>query len=165
MTKKDGYVFVGEFLKAGVEIELPVGSVVIEKEPTGSVKNGSYEGNIYLVVAGSNETDENAHLELQTYYNWHKEFLTFRDAVNQLIQEQAQKAKDKGIGAMLKKELAKGDTPIDPLVVRLNKAIDHIVEARLLLEANSSAYNAVSNAEQILANLLEAQENFLKQRE
>jgi hypothetical protein len=89
LAKKDGYAFGGRFLNENEQYELPVGSIVIEKEPTGSVKNGSWEANIWRVVAtpqirGDGSPTANPHLELVNYYkSWSKNFLDFRDEVAQ----------------------------------------------------------------------------------
>jgi hypothetical protein len=87
-SKRDGYAFGGEFIKAGVEIDLPVGSIILEKEPTGSVKNNGNDGNVYKVVAepDSENNSRNPHLELQFYYDWRREFLSLRDKLADLLE-------------------------------------------------------------------------------
>jgi hypothetical protein len=89
LAKKNGYAFQGDFLEAGKEIELeigsiviekkPIGSIVIEKKPIGSLNNGYYEGNIYCVAADPIEDIRNPHLILIDYFDWRKAFLSFRD--------------------------------------------------------------------------------------
>lgn len=88
-TKKDGYAFDGEFLPGDKEIELPVGAVIIEKEPGGSVKNSTWTGKIYVVVAEPDEKRCNAHLALKARYDWQSEFLSFRDMVAEYLQQSA----------------------------------------------------------------------------
>jgi hypothetical protein len=85
-TKKDGYAFEGEFLPLRKEIDLQVGAIVIEKEPTGSVKNREYIGNVYRVVTESIEDVRNAHLEYLEEFKWRGDFLSFRDYVAELLQ-------------------------------------------------------------------------------
>jgi hypothetical protein len=72
-TKSNGYAFEGDFLKSGVELDLPMGSVIISKNPTGSVKNGGYDGYIYVVDSTELGYDEK--------FDWDRNFLSFRDAV------------------------------------------------------------------------------------
>jgi hypothetical protein len=81
LTKTNGYAFDGDFLLANTEVELPVGAVVIECVPTGSIKYSGKEGRAYVV----DEKEENGlRLELEGY-DWRKEFLSFRDSVAELV--------------------------------------------------------------------------------
>lgn len=75
-SKSNGYAFDGNFLGEG-EHDLPVGSILINKSPTGSVKRGSNEGNCYRV----GETD----LEFIGSFDWHDHFLSFRDLVSDAL--------------------------------------------------------------------------------
>jgi len=72
-TKTNGYAFEGEFLDVG-ESDLPLGAIVVEQYPTGSVRNGNPEGRIYRV------TDEGLR-EIDEGYHWREQFLSLRDAV------------------------------------------------------------------------------------
>lgn len=73
VTKSNGYAFEGDFLKSGVELDLPVGSVIISKDPTGSVKNGGHDGYIYVI--------DEAEFGYSEKFNWDRNFLSFRDEV------------------------------------------------------------------------------------
>ena len=73
-TQKGGYAFEGNFLEEG-EVELEVGTIIIECNPRGSVKNWWKEGIIYRVL----ETGE-----LETIVDemdWYKEAVSFRNSV------------------------------------------------------------------------------------
>jgi hypothetical protein len=73
-TKTNGYAFDGKFLPAGVEVDLPVGAVLVRVDPEGSVKN-SYQSGHVLQLRPDGE------LELLASGNWRDDFLTLRDAV------------------------------------------------------------------------------------
>lgn len=72
-TKKGGYSLNGEFLRAG-ENDLPLGAIVVEQYPTGSVKNGTNKGVAYRVEA-------TGLVQFATCDDWYRQFLSFRDAI------------------------------------------------------------------------------------
>lgn len=74
-TKTNGYAFGGEFLKSGVEAELPAGAVLLYCDPFGSVKNGWKEARVTKLQADGTEH------EILEYTDWRDDFLTIRDAV------------------------------------------------------------------------------------
>jgi hypothetical protein len=82
-SKSNGYAFDGEFLAAETEYDLPVGSIVIECRPDGSVKNSSKIGYIYEV-----RQDENELACISHSYDWRGEFLSFRDLVADKINQE-----------------------------------------------------------------------------
>lgn len=75
-TKTNGYAFHGPFVNDGQEVELPVGAVVVQQHPEGSVKHGWNSGRCYTLGANGElyETDGKS-------YNWRNNFLSFRDHV------------------------------------------------------------------------------------
>jgi len=78
-TKTDGYAFVGSFLN-DQEYDLPVGAVLVQKNPEGSAKHG-YNNGVCLVV----ETDGSLRRTHADDFNWYRQFLTFRDHVAALF--------------------------------------------------------------------------------
>lgn len=89
-TKSNGYCFVGDFLKAG-ENELPIGSVLIQKIPEGSVAKPRDEGRVLIVIADNDPDCEPGDGKLETFadgYDWQREFLSFRDAVKMALAKQ-----------------------------------------------------------------------------
>ena len=76
VTKSNGYAFGGRFINDG-ENDLEVGSVLIQKNPMGSVKHG-YDVGVCLVVRPDGSL-------WQTHdgngFRWLREFLSFRDHV------------------------------------------------------------------------------------
>lgn len=98
-SKTNGYAFDGDFLPDGKEVDVPLGSVVIEKTPTGSVKNGSWGWSRGRVTpdgiewrAGQRDRDRGA-----PQWGSHQDaavtdganFLTFRDRVAEQLAEAA----------------------------------------------------------------------------
>jgi hypothetical protein len=83
-SKTNGYAFEGEFLKEGIEIEVPVGAIVIEKEPTGSVKNSSHTWNVYRISPIQIQEVRNPSLEFLEDFK-ESNFLSFRDYVAGLL--------------------------------------------------------------------------------
>jgi hypothetical protein len=78
-SQKGGYAYEGDFLKPGIELELKVGSIIIECSPHGSVKNGWKEGAIYKVKPDSA-------LEMLTSgFDWQSESVSFRKEVEKYI--------------------------------------------------------------------------------
>lgn len=76
-TKGNGYAFSGNFVPTNQEIEYPEGTIIIECQPTGSVKHGGKMGVIHRVT--------NEGLESIGEYDYEKEFLSFRDAVAEFV--------------------------------------------------------------------------------
>jgi hypothetical protein len=73
-TKNNGYAFEGEFLNDGLH-ELPVGAVLVSKDPAGSVKHARHEGSVGVV-------QEDGSIAWQPCCdNWREDFLLLRDAV------------------------------------------------------------------------------------
>jgi len=81
--KTNGYAFVGEFLN-DKEYDLPVGAVLVQKNPEGSVKHG-WDAGVCLVV----EADGTLRRVHDDTYAWHKQFLSFRDLVAKTLNGQA----------------------------------------------------------------------------
>ena len=79
-SKKDEYAFDGEFIKNGVETDLPVGEVVVKKIPMGSGRNPEFHWQHALAPPEG------------TNWEWSERylgtaFLTFRDDVAQQVKE------------------------------------------------------------------------------
>lgn len=72
----DGWAFEGEFLPDDKEIELPIGGIIVQKNPAGSVKRGYHVGEC-LIVKGDGSLEPVTDRE----YDWYKDFLSFRDLV------------------------------------------------------------------------------------
>jgi hypothetical protein len=72
-TKVNGDAFAGDFLREGV-CALPLGAIVVEQFPTGSVKNGVDKGEAYRV-------ETSGLVSFATADDWRRNFLDFRDAV------------------------------------------------------------------------------------
>lgn len=133
-AKKNGYAFEGDFISLDQEVELEIGAIVIEKEPQGSVKNGRFDGNIYRVVGSPIEGQRNPCLELITYFDWEKGFLSFRDRVaKELDKCQAQKADAKDPVNEIKEMLTSGQVSSDKLVTALEELNKSAPEAIALL--------------------------------
>lgn len=77
----NGYAFDGIFLKKEAEIELNDGDVIIEKCPRGSNKHRWNAGVIYKVINNRLE-------KIGKEYDWGEEFLSFRDKVAEILNEQ-----------------------------------------------------------------------------
>jgi hypothetical protein len=86
-SKKNGYAFDGEFVKTGCEVELEVGVVLIEKEPTGSVKDNGSDGNIYRVTKSAESNCDMPHIMRLDYFDWNKSFISLRTAVAEALRE------------------------------------------------------------------------------
>ena len=75
-TIANGYAFAGDFLRNGAEHDLPVGAILIQCNPQGSVKNGWKTGVCLRVQA------DGTLLRLhKSTYDWRDDFLSFRDLV------------------------------------------------------------------------------------
>jgi hypothetical protein len=79
-TKTNGYALAGPFLNDGTETDVPVGSVIVQQHPEGSVKHSFNSGHCYVVGSDGElyTTGVNA-------ANWHKNFLSFRDGVVKVL--------------------------------------------------------------------------------
>lgn len=84
MTKTNGYAFEGEFIPGGKEIELPVGAILIQKNPEGSVKNGWWEAEVFRLSEDGTLID----LAPDTKYDWKDDFLSFRDLVAEALEQE-----------------------------------------------------------------------------
>lgn len=82
-SKNNGYAFIGDFLNSGTEYDVPVGSVLVEKAPEGSVKNAWNSGNCSIV--GVDGIQYTVHPKDKKEYRWEKEFLSFRDLVAKVV--------------------------------------------------------------------------------
>jgi hypothetical protein len=153
ITKKDGYAFNGDFLKLDQEIELPIGAIVVEKEPVGSVKSGSHEGNIYRVVESPIDDVLNPHLELIEYFEWRKEFLSFRDRVAELLAEVGAAQQEQRINQMVKQSIDQAQasrSTQQTIINQLNEAIDLVLKAKRLTEGMGSPHQAICNCAETL---------------
>lgn len=72
--KTNGYAFSGYFIEANKEIDIEIGSIIVECRPSGSVKNWGKKGIIHKVIEEGIE-------EISLEYDYMKDFLSFRDAV------------------------------------------------------------------------------------
>lgn len=79
--KVNGYAFEGEFLQSDTEVEIPIGAILVQKLPAGSVKHGWNEAAAYKL----GEDGELIDLAPRKVYNWRKDFLSFRDLVADAI--------------------------------------------------------------------------------
>jgi len=75
-TKSNGYAFNGDFLPDYKEVDLPVGAILIQCNPQGSVKN-SWKSGVCLSV----EPDGTLRRLHEDTYDWRDDFLSFRDLV------------------------------------------------------------------------------------
>ncbi len=80
VTKIDGYAFSGVFLNDNTETDVPVGSVVVQKNPQGSVKNGWESGECYVI--GSDGKLYTTHTGV---FRWREKFLSLRDYVAKVL--------------------------------------------------------------------------------
>ena len=78
-TKSNGYSLIGRFLTTNIELELPVGSIIVKCVPTGSVKHSGKQGELYKLTEDG--------LELLYKADWKKNFLSFRDEIVKSINE------------------------------------------------------------------------------
>lgn len=79
-TKTDGYAFIGQFLNDDTETDVPVGSVVVQKNPEGSAKHGWESGSCYVI--GSDGILYTTHSGV---FRWREKFLSFRDHVARVL--------------------------------------------------------------------------------
>jgi hypothetical protein len=114
--RKDGYAFEGHFLQTGCDIDIEVGSIVIEKEPCGSANSGQHTANLYVVVEDEIEGVRNGHLCFIEEWDWRKQFLSFRDAVAQLLIE---KEDERAAATAAGVDSRAGYTTVGDLVARL----------------------------------------------
>lgn len=91
-TKKHGYSLQGEFLREG-EHDLPLGSIVVEQYPTGTLNRALTRGTLYRVEAGGL-------VELASCTDWFRAFLSFQDAIIASLQP----ASDNGQAPLTTKE-------------------------------------------------------------
>ena len=75
---RNGYAFGGEFLRDGVEVDLPVGSILVRVDPEGSVKNAWQSGHILKLE------DDGEMVELADG-DWKDDFLGLRDAATEAM--------------------------------------------------------------------------------
>ena len=81
-NRADGYAFNGQFIDHDKQVDLPVGAVLVRQTPTGSNRYPSTSW-AHAIIPGQGQP-----------FHWsdefdHTIFLTFRDIVHQLAQEQA----------------------------------------------------------------------------
>jgi hypothetical protein len=78
-SQKGGYAYDGDFLESCVELELKVGTIIIECSPRGSVKNGWKEGSIHKIKSdGTLET-------LVEGMDWKSDAVSFRKEVEKYV--------------------------------------------------------------------------------
>lgn len=87
-TQKNGYAFDGDFLQEGLN-DLRIGAVVIQCEPTGSLRHPAKEFSVGCVVDGKIKW-------LETGNGWtrswdREDFLDFRDLVAEMVDGDAGK--------------------------------------------------------------------------
>ena len=99
-SKTNGYAFEGNFLGDGKEHDLPIGAVVVEKAPAGSVKNGYWEAHIHIVRPDGLEK-----VTADDDYDWVEDFLSFRDKVAEYVNEQNQEGSPSPIASATDEEL------------------------------------------------------------
>ena len=80
-TKRTGYAFEGDFLPDNEEVDISVGALIIQKTPTGSVKNISWTWEFGRVKA-----DGQVIFASRIYGR--SEFLSFRDAVADALERE-----------------------------------------------------------------------------
>lgn len=80
-TQRGAKAFVGEYLPVNQQIELPVGILIVEVSPCGSVKNGSNEAQIWRLEADGSWT------RVGNEWNWHSEFLSLLDDAETALTE------------------------------------------------------------------------------
>ena len=88
-TKSNGYAFEGEFLREG-EIDLPVGSIIVEKDVGGSANRPTWWWSVGTVTAEGeiawDKEDESKYRRMM----WEPtQFLSFRDRVAELVAREA----------------------------------------------------------------------------
>ena len=92
MTKTNGYAFIGDFIPDDTEVELPVGGVLVQKNPQGSVKHSWDSGHVYIVEGDGKlyEILDNVNQINARTYHWTKDFLSLRDLVAKCLAEQTE---------------------------------------------------------------------------
>jgi hypothetical protein len=76
-SKSNGYALLGDFVKSGIEVDIPIGAIIVEWIPGGSVNNPTATGYIYRMSADG--------LIDVADYDYRTQFLSLRDHVTTLI--------------------------------------------------------------------------------
>jgi hypothetical protein len=115
-SKRNGFAFAGVFVNES-EIDLPVGAVLVQKNPQGSVKNGwdsaecftlGSDGKLYRTC----RSDE---------YKWDTHFLSFRDHVAEQVDEYNKQPFD---AATVAKKDQEPETPVADTGIRTVETVD-----------------------------------------
>ena len=132
-TKRDGYAFEGEFLREG-ENELLAGSVVVQKRPTGSNRNASWEWELGSVQESGEIAWREEILDVNS-------FLSFREAVAEALgQEQCPKARTEQLRKRIESLRAELEATEAELTERLRK---RIAALRVELDASEAELAAL----------------------
>lgn len=82
--------FVGDYLNEHVEVDLPVGTLILDVEPSGSVKNGTKVASIRRVEEDPNRPGMGWFPRVTEQFDWFSEFLSFRDEAKRVLEERGQ---------------------------------------------------------------------------
>jgi len=107
-SKANGYAFEGDFLKSG-EADLPIGAIIVEQKPEGSVKRGYNSGAAYRVV----DDPENPLEKIAETDDWRRKFLSFRDAIADALKPKELDTSEKSALLARRKEICEELTEID----------------------------------------------------
>ena len=110
----NGYAFEGNFLNDR-EYDLPLGAVVIQKNPFGSARSGSDVAVCYRV------TEDGLERVHEETYDWRRDFLTFRDVVGREIVKVKNGARLPSVGDVWMSKLVP--------IIRTVKLVDDIYAA------------------------------------
>ena len=89
-TKTDGQAIMGLFLNEGVEIELPVGSIILYVIPESSNQNGYEIATIHRLESDGSQTNLS-----EKELDWDQDFASIRDLVAEAIAKSFPDEKDK----------------------------------------------------------------------
>lgn len=78
-TKAKSHTFVGDYIRAEVQVDLDLGSFYVEARPCGSAKNGWVE--IRLMQVSLNDKNEVDPVQVGPWHNYKSQWLSFLDHV------------------------------------------------------------------------------------
>jgi hypothetical protein len=78
LSKRDGHAFEGTFLDSGAH-DLPIGAVLVEKAPAGTMTQPVYTGAAYVLQPNGTLTAQ------KKVANWTRDFLQLREAVSMAL--------------------------------------------------------------------------------
>ncbi|KAA0574587.1 hypothetical protein FZ983_27175 [Azospirillum sp. B21] len=78
LSKRDGHAFEGAFLDSGAH-DLPIGAVLVEKAPAGTITQPVYTGTAYVLQPNGTL------LAQKKVANWTRDFLQLREAVSMAL--------------------------------------------------------------------------------